>query len=169
MNKKTNGLMAKLGLLAMVAGGLAMTGCSSTKGLDTLHVEQQIKSKDGIIYGIKGGTKSVASICEAFANTNDERCKNQDDFQAINVLVVDFRLVPKAPYGLVAFVPKSVGEIPHTGIVKLRLDGFRPAYFEGLVAPYHNADKECYYSNSAAHSGVVCPKHNWDYRKDLNL
>jgi len=166
---KTNGLMARLGMLAMLAGVMVLGGCASTKGLDTLNVEKQIKAGNGIVFGSKAGTKSVSDICEAFASANDERCKNQKDYFAIGVVVVDFRLAPKAPYLVIALVPKSVGDIPHTGIVKVRLDGFRPAYFEGLVASYHNADKECYYSNSAAHSGVVCPKHNWDYRKDLNL
>ncbi len=163
---KTKGLM---GLRVAVAGGLVMGGCASTQGLDTLNVEKRIKAGDGVVFGTKAGTKSASDICSAFASTNDERCKNPSDYQAINVLVVDFRLVPKAPYGVVALVPKTVGNIPHTGIVKIRLNGFRPAYFEGLVAPSHNADKECYYSNSAAHSGVACPKHNWDYRKDLDL
>lgn len=157
------------GVVALLAAGLVLGGCASTRGLDTLNVEKQIKAGNGIVFGMKAGGKLVSDICDAFASANDERCKNPSDYRAINVLVVDFRLVPKAPHGVVALVPKTAGEIPHTGIVKLRLDGFRPAYFEGLVAASHNADKDCYYSNSAAHSGVVCPKHNWDYRKDLDL
>lgn len=170
-NTKTSmsSTMSKLGALVVMGVTLMLGGCASTKGLDTLNVEKSIKDKSGYVFGIKAGTKSVSAICDAFVSANDDRCKHPADYTAINVLIVDYRLTPKAPHGVVALVPNSIGDIPHTGIVKLRLDGFRPAYFEGLVAPYHNVDKECYYSNSASHSGVVCPKYNWDYRKDLEL
>lgn len=167
------GFMSKLGVLAMAGVMLGLGGCASTAGLDGPKIETSVKAGNGVVFGMKGGNKSVEKICAAFASeypgTKDDRCENQDKYSAIGVLVVDFRLKPKAPYVVTALVPLAVGSIPHSGIVKLRLDGQRPAYFDELVAPYHNIDTACYYSNSAMHSGVVCPKHNWDYRKDMDL
>lgn len=165
MIKKTNGLMTKL---AMLAGVVVMGGCTTMT--DIQRTEAKIKAKDGIVFAQVVGTKSVVSVCEAFASANDDRCKKMDAYNAYYFNATNETVRPGTYVdNVIALVPKTAGELPFRSIAKLRIDGFRPAYFE-MFAAYADKDESCrWIVNFPGTSGVSCPKYNWDYRKDLNL
>lgn len=164
-NVKMKGLMGRLGLLV---GVVVLGGCTTMT--DIQKTEAKIKAKDGIIFAQVIGTRSVSSVCEVFASANDVRCKNMDAYNAYYFNATNETVRPgTAVDNVIALVPKSAGELPFRSIAKLRIDGFRPAYFE-MFAALADKDESCrWVVNFPGTSGVSCPKHNWDYRKDLNL
>lgn len=170
-NMKTNGVLGKLGLLAVVAGGLVLGGCGTLSPTKTLQTESRIKAKDGIVFGVANPYNyrlSVATVCERFSEAKDRRCEEQDQFNAYRIVISNPNINPVIDGDAVnVLVPKIEGELKGEDIVKIRLDGFRPAYFVMIAA--HKGDKECYYGTRGAWSGVTCPKHNWDFMRDLNL
>jgi len=166
MNKKTNGLLAKLGLLAMAAG--MVMGCSTT--LNTQKTEEKIKAGNGIVFAFVppfGAKKSVANVCEKFATANDERCARQSEFNAYTLVITNPHVSPVSGDIVDILVPKRDGELEGHDIVKVRLAGLRPAFFEMVMAK--KGDKDCYYGIDGTWAGVICPKHNWTFRKELNL
>lgn len=135
---------------------------------DIQKSEAVIKSKDRVAFAWIGQSKSVAKICAEFATAHDERCTHPDDFNGYMFGIKSHSTMPGAPLIGAVLVPKSEPELHLLDIVKLRLDGFRPAYFEMLAA--RRGDDDCkFITNWPGASGVTCPKYNWDFRKDLNL
>lgn len=68
-------------------------------------------------------------------------------------------------------VPKAA-DVGAAHILKVRVDGDRPAFFEFIAAKGAN-DKGCYYHGmygpgSGGGGGVVCPSFNWDYKRNLS-
>ena len=163
-NMTTNKL--KLAVLAAMAM-LGLGGCASTSGVGNPDVEPRIKAKDGMVFAVRSGKKSVAKVCETFSATKDERCQRQEDFNAYLFAAKSHSTLPVAPLVVVALVPKTAGELNLLDVAKLRLDGLRPAYFE-MIASRGGKDESCrFITNYPGDSGVACPKYNWDFRKDL--
>jgi hypothetical protein len=71
-------------------------------------------------------------------------------------------------------VPKGV-DLGGGDIVKIRVNGNRPAYFEllaargKLFAPFKRGEPDCYIQNSVMSAPeIVCPKYDWYTSRDLN-
>lgn len=158
------------GVVALLAAGLVLGGCAST--LDTQKTESKIKAGNGIAFGMIppfGSKRPVESVCEKFAAANDERCVRQSEFNAYTLVITNPHLSPVSTPDIVdVLVPKSIRGLKGEDIIKVRLDGLRPAYFELIAA--EKGEKDCYYGISGSTwAGVICPKYSWDYRKDLKL
>lgn len=168
-NKKTKSTLARLGLLAMAA--VVVGGCGTLSPTKTLQTESRIKAKDGIVFGDANPYNykvSVSTVCERFAAAKDPRCDEHEKYNAYRLVVSAPNINPVIDGDVVnVLVPKSAGEVMSGDIVKVRLDGFRPAYFVMIAA--HKGDKGCFYGTRGAWSGVTCPKHNWDFMRDMNL
>lgn len=112
-----------------------------------------------------GSTPSPEEICANFPS--DERCKNIDQYKGETVMIGydywagDTMLVQ-------ALIPKDVTYQPTllrstTALLKLRIKGDAPAYFEGILPDGGKADGKCEFVGFY-NTGYVCPGLNYDYR-----
>ncbi|HJV84545.1 MAG TPA: hypothetical protein VJ698_03650 [Noviherbaspirillum sp.] len=157
-------------LVAMVALGALFAGLSGCTTLSPMsEVAALPKKADGIMFAQLGGLDphSAESICAAFPGVKDERCEHKDQYDGMMV-------VPSSRYWKAVKVPllapKSAG-VSAGDIVKIRVAEGHPAYFE-FIAAKGTQVKDCYYDgmygpHSGGPGGVVCPKYNWDYKRDL--
>jgi hypothetical protein len=126
------------------------------------------KSSDGVVLAVVGNLSVVSAefICNKFKDLQDTRCNDQ--FVGAYVAThTDFWNVDAIPL----LAPKSAG-IEGKDIVKVRIHATKPADFIELVSK-GMSDPSCYYDGvygrgSGGKGGVVCPKENWDYKKDVN-
>lgn len=158
--------IGKLGAVAVI--GILLAGCAAAP-MD--KISKFPKTNDGyLIVQTEGltGVVSAERICDAFPGVKDERCEKKDQYVGARAYThADWWSVDIIP----VLVPKSVG-LENKDIIKIRLDGNRPAHFvefisRGMYQP------DCYYDGvygpgSGGRGGIVCPKANWDYRKDVN-
>ena len=172
INMNTNGLMAKLGLLAMLAGVMVMGGCASTRGYLSEIAQKAGNGDEIILVGQPSGLSNDTSkaICTEFPK--DERCKNIGNYKGVSLWISE-TAVPFAPIKTVpVLVPKNV-EFPRASLLKVRIKGDAPAYFEEIAAI--GLDKpDCYRvglygRGSGGPGGVICPKYNYDYRNVLGI
>lgn len=146
-----------------------VTGCATFDPMD--RVAMQSKKGDGVLFtqvGGGNGVRSAESVCSAFPGIKDARCERASEFVgAMVVSHANFWTVERIP----VLVPKSAG-VANLDIIKIRVDGNRPAFFELIAAKGPN-DPTCYYDgmygpHSGGAGGVVCPKFGWDYKRDVN-
>lgn len=156
---------ARLCIIGLIAGMLS--ACTT---LDPIEEIATMPAKgDGVLFVQVGllDPHDAESICKAFPGIKDERCENKNDYDGMMVAAAThFWSMIRIPL----LVPKSAGVGSHD-ILKIKIDGNRPAFFE-FIAAKGRWDKECYYSgmygpHTGGAGGVVCPKYDWDYRKDL--
>ena len=161
-------------LCAKVACALAVTsvvtGCATFDPMDTIAM--QPKRGDGVLFvqvGGGNGVRSAESVCAAFPGLRDTRCENASAYDGAMVYsYANNWSVERIP----VLVPKSVG-VSNADILKIRIDGNRPAIFE-LLAAKGSKDPTCYYHgaygpHTGGAGGVVCPKYGWDYKRDVNV
>lgn len=148
----------------MSVGALVSAGCASTSG----YLPEIAQGGNNIVLvGQPSGLSDdiSQSICAQFQN--DERCKHIGDYKGVSLWVSE-SAVPFAPIKTVpVLVPKGIN-FPRASLLKVRVKGNAPAYFEEVAAI--GLDKpDCYRlglygRGSGGPGGVVCPKHNYDYR-----
>src|SRR4051794_20231627 len=111
-------------VLAVAAALLG--GCTT---FDPMHEIAALPKKgDGVLFVQVGllDPHNAASVCAAFPGIKDERCDNQDLYEG-------FMVAASSGYWSLVRIPVLVPKVAGIGshdILKIRLDGNRPAYFE---------------------------------------
>lgn len=165
---KTNGLMAKLGLMAAIMAGGLMVGCAGTRGVVSEITKANTSAEGVMVIGVPltVGRASAESICGAFPY--DERCKNIHLYKGDTIQLAETStLIGLAVKEVPVLVPASV-DYPRRSLLKVRIKGDAPAYFEGIAA-IGLGSEDCYRTGmfgrgTTGPGGVICPKYNYDYR-----
>lgn len=189
MNKKKYGLMAKMGLLAMAAGVVVMSGCSST--LYKPELAQATPKKDGVFFvDLRVGpweitskevkepvSRLLAENCTLAANINHPVCKSPGDFVLYNGQLRN-AMWGKGPVFVATFIPKSLkvtafappsekdGDIVRTKVIAGPVSLLA---YDGIIERHDDPNRACKWEGTHNYSGgVVCPKYGYDHR-DLDI
>lgn len=158
MDMKNKKLKIGLGV-AVVA--LVVGGCTSV-GFNT--IARMAPAGEQVLMGmpVTIGSISTKEICSRFQN--DERCKDIDAYKGDIIQVRDTGF---AVDDIHILVRKDVN-YPRRSIVRIRVKGNAPGYFEGVAAEGLSTP-DCYRMGGLGRGttgpgGVICPKYGYDYR-----
>lgn len=163
-----NNVMNKLAVLAMAGAMLGLGGCAGTKGV-ILEITQANTSTEGVMVigaPLTIGRASAESICAAFQH--DERCKSIHLYKGDTIQLAETSaLIGLGVREVPVLVPTDV-EYPRRSLLKVRIKGNAPAYFEE-VAAIGLGSEDCYRTGmfgrgTTGPGGVICPKYGYDYR-----
>lgn len=156
--------MKKITKLILVLTAMSLGGCAFKMD----RVAALPKRSDGIVLAVVGNLSvtSASYICNKLG-VKDDRCDDEKFVGAYVATHTDYWNVDAIPL----LAPKNIG-IEGKDIVKIRVHPNKPADFLQLVQKGMAAE-DCFYDGvfgrgSGGKGGVVCPRENWDYKRDVN-
>lgn len=165
--KNQNKMLMTAAMLGVMVVGLG--GCSTVTAPPAISQFDKTGKGELFIVVAVGGRDSGEATCAkakevSVGEIKDGRCERPQDFYS--------RLgAPSYKSSFTNYIPVLIPNnvlVENQDIIKIRMKDGMPAYFERVVTKAANrrdTTSECFLDWSLMGSGgVVCPKHNWDYR-----
>lgn len=187
-NMKPNGVLGRLGLLAVVAGGLVLGGCSS----NVHRPEIAEATKTGVFFldlrrtFVQAGeaehekaiTKELLEKnCKLPVNAQHPVCLNPGGFVLYSGQVRN-AIWGKGPVFYGVYIPKDLkvtafappsekdGDIVRARVIPGPVSMLA---YDGVIERHDDPNRACWWEGSHNYSGgVVCPKYGYDH-KDLDI
>lgn len=187
-NMKKNGLLGKLGLLAAVAGGLVLGGCTSnvhrpeiaeaTKtGVFFLDLRRSFESAGESKLEKNVTAELLDKNCKLPANAKHPVCLNPNGFSLYSGQVRN-AIWGKGPVFYGVYIPKDLkvttfappsekdGDIVRARVIPGPVSMLA---YDGVIERHDDPNRACKWEGSHNYSGgVVCPKYGYDH-KDLDI
>lgn len=156
--------MKNVKLNVVLGGVVLLLGVAACTSVGYKTVERLAPLGEQVVMGlpVTAGKASAEEICSNYPA--DERCRDIASYKGDTIQVRDTGF---AVDDIHILVRKDV-EYPRRSIVRVRVKGNAPGYFEG-VAAVGLSDPDCYRDGllgrgTTGTGGVICPKYGYDYR-----